>query len=294
MQSISSRIVEFIIRHTGVKKRNNTLLPKRIDRSTPPPNHAPPKKFYQKYQIEEHNVNGTRLWLFGPRNKAARNWIYYIHGGAFVDGMMPAHWLFLERFVKRSDAIIAVPDYPLTPRANAVQAMEALTRCYEFFLQQTTPTSITCMGDSSGGGMCVVLSRQLKDQTAMLPSQLILFSPWLDISLCNPGIEQLDRVDPFLGLEGLRSVANWYSAGLGLEHPLANPMQGDHSDLPPITLFIGSLDILHPDCVEFEKSVQASSGQIELKCFPNMLHLWMFLPVKEAKQVYKQVIAKLN
>ncbi|RLT92978.1 alpha/beta hydrolase fold domain-containing protein [Ketobacter sp.] len=294
MQSITSIIVELIIRHTGVKKRNNTLLPKRIERAAAPPNHPPPKKFLQRYRIEEHNIAGSRLWLFGPKTRPVNNWIYYIHGGAFVDGMMPAHWLFLEKLVRDTDALIAVPDYPLTPKANAEQAMDALLAGYDFFTQQGAAESVTCMGDSSGGGMCVVLAQQLAQRSLPAPAQLILLCPWLDISLQNPDIIELDKVDPFLGLEGLHSVAHWYSSRLGLDHPLANPMRTPHTDLPPITLFIGSRDLLQPDCKTFRDSVEASGGNIDFQCFPNMLHLWMFLPVKEAKPVYRQVIAKLN
>ncbi|RLU02787.1 MAG: alpha/beta hydrolase [Ketobacter sp.] len=294
MQSISSKIVEFIVRYTGVKKRNNALLPKRSERTTPPPNYPPPKKFYQEYAIEEHALGENKIWLLGPRTRPAKTWIFYIHGGAFVDGVMPAHWQFLGRLVKDVDALIAIPDYPLTPKANAQQTMKALIDGYHFFQQHSHPQTVICMGDSSGGGMSVVLSQQLTGHQQKGPSQLILLSPWLDISLKNPAIEAADRIDPMLGLAGLKSTAGWYSKDLGLEHPLANPMHGNLGRLPPVTLFIGSHDLLQPDCELFRDKLLAAGVEIDYRNFDKMLHIWMFLPVKEAKQVHQEIAAKLR
>lgn len=294
MQSISSKIIEFMVRYTGVKKRNNALLPKRIERTAPPPNYPPPKKFYSKYAIEEHTVGGSTVWLLGPKSNAPKTWIYYIHGGAFVDGLMPAHWQFLGRLVDAVDAQIAIPDFPLTPKANAQQAMAAVLDGYQYFLQHTNPPSITCMGDSSGGGMSVVLTQQLAADQQRVPTQLILLSPWLDISLTNPAIENADITDPFLALEGLKSTAGWYSKDLGVEHPLANPMFGNLKGLPPITLYIGGHDLLQPDCEVFRDKLLEEGVTIDYRSFEKMLHIWMFLPVKEAKQVHREIISKLK
>ena len=207
---------------------------------------------------------------------------------------MPAHWLLLGKLIEDSDAMIAVPDYPLAPKANAEQAIQSLRECYQYFFDYANPETITCMGDSSGGGMSVVLSQQLLHGTTPLPSQLILFSPWLDTTLNNPAIAAQDKIDPFLGLEGLHSAAKWYSADLGLQHPLVNPMRGPVAGLPPITLFIGSRDLLLPDCERFRDNVTAAGGAMDYYCCPHMLHLWMFLPVAEAKKVYRTVVSKLN
>ncbi|WFD36811.1 hypothetical protein MCUN1_003701 [Malassezia cuniculi] len=51
-----------------------------------------------------------------------------------------------------------------------------------------TPENITLMGDSSGGNLALALCRYLRDELPhLMPHQLLLFSPWCDVSRSHSG-----------------------------------------------------------------------------------------------------------
>lgn len=59
------------------------------------------------------------------------------------------------------------------------------------------PADLILMGDSAGGGFVLALAQFMKQEEVPQPSQLILLSPWLDLSLSNPNIKEIDPSDFF-------------------------------------------------------------------------------------------------
>jgi len=55
------------------------------------------------------------------------------------------------------------------------------------------PDDLIMMGDSAGGGFALALAQKLKNESIDQPAQIILLSPWLDITLTNPDIKEIDR-----------------------------------------------------------------------------------------------------
>ena len=51
------------------------------------------------------------------------------------------------------------------------------------------------MGDSAGGGLALALALAAKDANLPQFAKLILLSPWLDLKMDNPKIQELDRKD---------------------------------------------------------------------------------------------------
>jgi acetyl esterase/lipase len=102
------------------------------------------------------------------------------------------------------------------------------------------------MGDSSGGGFALALAQNLRVENIKL-RQLILLSPWLDITLTNPLIKYLDPEDPFLEAESLKQAGTLYSKGINADHYLLSPINGSLKGLGKISVFIGSKDLLVAD-----------------------------------------------
>lgn len=63
------------------------------------------------------------------------------------------------------------------------------------------PAELIFMGDSAGGGFALALAQKIRDENDPQPGQIILLSPWLDITLTNPNINDIDGIDPFLVLK---------------------------------------------------------------------------------------------
>ena len=62
------------------------------------------------------------------------------------------------------------------------------------------------MGDSAGGGFVLSFCQYLNSIGLKQPSNIIVFSPWVDISLSGGNYEEFKDSDPILGEIGLREI----------------------------------------------------------------------------------------
>lgn len=63
------------------------------------------------------------------------------------------------------------------------------------------------MGDSAGGGLALGLALALKTENITQPKDIILLSPWLDVTLSNEDIPKYESSDPILSAWGCGSWA---------------------------------------------------------------------------------------
>src|SRR5690606_3466899 len=113
---------------------------------------------------------------------------------------------------------------------------------------------IVFMGNSAGGGLALGFAQKLRNEnrTQPQPSQLILISPWLDITLSNPDIRMVDKKDKLLSIKGLRMAAKAYASSVDGNDFRVSPIYGDFSGLGKISLFIGTNDLFVADARKFK------------------------------------------
>ena len=92
-------------------------------------------------------------------------------------------------------------------------------------------------GDSAGGGLALVLRQMLNNSPAgnpageithyAVPDRMVLYSPWLDISLSNLDSRNYHtRREALLPLSDLRKSGKRYAGGLCLLDPRCSPLLG--------------------------------------------------------------------
>jgi acetyl esterase/lipase len=86
-----------------------------------------------------------------------------------------------------------------------------VVKLYKQMMQTNEAENMILMGDSAGGGFALALAQRLRDEHLPQPGKIILLSPWLDITLTNECIKSIDRIDPFLGIEGLLEAGKQYA-----------------------------------------------------------------------------------
>ena len=100
--------------------------------------------------------------------------------------------------------------------------------------------------------------------------------------MSNPIISKIDPKDPLLSIDGLRASGESYAGSLPSDHPYVSPIKGNFLNLPPISIFIGTNDILYPDCVQlYERLSELNNPGLYFEA-PGMLHDWMLYPFLEA------------
>ncbi len=83
---------------------------------------------------------------------------------------------------KSLNAKVIAPAYRLLPFATWKEAFDLVVPLYKEYCETYPEQKIVLMGDSAGGGFCVALAEQFKEDGIKLPDEMILLSPWVDIT----------------------------------------------------------------------------------------------------------------
>lgn len=160
---------------------------------------------------------------------------------------------------------------------------------YQDLLLKTRPEDLILMGDSAGGGFALALAQKMSDEQVSQPKHIILLSPWLDISLTNPAIKEIEPSDSFLGVEGLQLAGKAFAGGTNPDYYLLSPINGTLEGLGKISLFIGSKEILAADARKLKALAESKGIGINYFEYEDMLHVWMLLNFPESKKARQQI-----
>jgi acetyl esterase/lipase len=161
---------------------------------------------------------------------------------------------------------------------------------YKEIILQTAPSDVILMGDSAGGGFALALAQKMLEEDVPQPGKIILLSPWLDITLKNPEITSIDRMDPFLGVHGLRKAASAYAGNTDPGNFMLSPVNGPLEHLGKISIFIGSKDIFVADTRKLNRLMEAKGITLNYREYKDMVHVWMLLNFRESKQAREEII----
>ncbi|WP_322924378.1 alpha/beta hydrolase [Paenibacillus campi] len=246
---------------------------------------------FEKKTLDEIDVY-TRKGAQFPLGKH----IFYLHGGAYVSQPVNEHWLFLHDIAQKTGATITVPIYPKAPNYQFQQSFDQVSAVFTELLGNTNPDEIVLMGDSAGGGFALALAQLFKEKGMAQPGNIILLSPWLDVSMSNPDIAALEDVDPMLGTNFLIAAAKAYAGETGLTDPLLSPIYGSVEGLGQITLFVGTHELFLPDCRKFKHMAEHQGVKINYYEYPNMIHVFPVIPapLPEVEQARREIMDIIN
>lgn len=254
---------------------------------------TPTKQLVQTCNIKQQQYENRTVFIISPkREKTSDTVIFYLHGGAYVAEMSKNHWNFIQSVVQDTGATVVLPDYPLTPKYNYKDVFNMIEPIYKKMLQKVESKNIIVMGDSAGGGMALALCENLQKQEIIQPNQIILISPWLDVTLENSKIDEIQNKDKKLNKETLKIAGLAYSNGKEeeLKNYLISPLYGNVENLKNITIFTGTNDILNPDVHELVKK----SNNIIIKEYKEKSHIWLIDEKEEAKKEYQDLINQIQ
>jgi len=250
----------------------------------------PTRKHRRKYHVTKRDVGGHLVWTIAPLRNAGSKHVIYLHGGAYVNSFASQHWGFMTRLVKATGCTVTAPNYPHAPEYHVRDLFEFLLPLYAELVAVAGSTNVTVMGDSSGGGISLALAQLLRETGGEQPANVVLLAPWLDVTMSHPEIPVYDRIDPFLGYEGLKYAASLYATDVDPRDYLASPIYGSLKDLAPISLFIGTRDIFLPDCRRLRDKAVAEGVKLNYREYDAMLHDWMLITLPESKQALCEIV----
>ncbi len=219
--------------------------------------------------------------------------ILYLHGGGFVGDIDRFHWKYVVALARSVGARVVLPAYPLTPTYTWRDSHGPLLDLFEKLAVESAG-GVVLAGDSAGGGLALALAQQIARQPGPQPTQLVLVSPWVDLSGSTPGTEQAAHHDPWLKLTKLRLYGGWWAGEDDVDRPEVSPVHGDFSGLPPTLVLCGTRDLLLPQVRLAVRRAEAADVDVTYQEEPGLLHVYPILPIPEARHALRDVAGFLS
>ncbi len=288
MRSIRSFLVEILLRITKKKLDVNEFMEKRSQINSE--SYQVPAKLKQKYNITKDGNLPLDTYILKSNSRSDERIVLYLPGGGYVEQPLTWHWHFLHNLTEQLNCTIFVPIYPKAPDNQYTAAIESVLKVYQHLLKIAKPENMVIMGDSAGGGLSLAFAQYLLEQELPQPKDIILLSPWLDITLNNPQVLAMIDKEPMLNWDMLVEAGKSYAGETPRSHYLVSPIHGEIKNLGKISLFIGTHELFLPDARKFREKAARQSVDINYFEYPKMNHVFPVFPIPEAKKALKQIV----
>ena len=272
MSSMQSELTELALQLIGRKNkvsfRPTQLAAGEMAEEDDDEGTEPSRRMHMKFHITTQEMNEQTVWSVAPKKKATGKQIYYLHGGTYVDGFTNQHWYFVANLVERLRCTVTAPDYPLAPDHDVHDALEMVIPLYRELVETADASNLTLMGDSAGGGMGLALAQWLRNEDIKQPSNLFLLSPWLDVTMTNPDISRVVKIDDSSSeIQELRQRGKMYAGKTDPTNYIVSPIYGSLDHLAPITLLVGMNDVFVADCRKLKAKADAEGIALDYREF---------------------------
>ncbi len=225
--------------------------------------------------IEAVDCDGVASeWVVAPGaddNKV----LLHFHGGGYVIGHPNSYRNFNSRLSEATGSRVLAVDYRLAPEHPFPAALDDTLAAYKWVLAQGyEPSQIGFMGESAGGGLVFATLLAARDDKMPLPAAAATISPWVD--LVNAGASHAfnAEADPMVGPSVLDIFAAAYLNNTDQKNPLASPLYGDPSGLPPTYILVGSTEVLLDDARTMFMNLSRAGVDTTIQVAPEMPHIW--------------------
>jgi monoterpene epsilon-lactone hydrolase len=228
----------------------------------------------ERVTFEEDSVGGISGWWAKPAETRAGSAILHLHGGWFNWGTAQAFRNLAGHIALRSGAAVFIPDYRLAPEHPFPAAVKDAEACYRGLVSRGI-RNIALSGDSAGGTLALVLLSIATAQSAsggVLPVGAVALSPVTDLALSGASYETRAQADPYFLKSQAAGLVHAYLGGADPRNPLASPLYGDLTALPPIRVHVGDDEVLLDDSRRYVDRAIAAGVDATLDVWMGMAH----------------------
>jgi len=270
MTSLRARLINFALRHSVKRGLARSKTPQDVRRVFNSAKSFPPRGV----TFTPATLGGVPGEWVEARAAPAIGTLLYLHGGGYV-GMSPrTHRAITGAFARRGLRVFAA-DYRLAPEHPFPAALEDATAAWRA-LRAAAQGPAYVAGDSAGGGLTLALLLNLRDQRLPLPDAAIAFSPWTDLAITGATMKSNAKRDPLLVSDGIQTIVDAYLGAADPRNPLASPLYGDYTGLPPILFSVGDTEILLDDCLRAAERAKAAGVTTKTCVERDMPHVFVF------------------
>ena len=218
--------------------------------------------------------------------------VVHIHGGCYTMGSAIGAIDLASRLAEAVGGWALVPDYRLAPEYAYPAALDDVMAVYGWLTREYGAEDIVVSGECAGGGLAVAMAIRLRDAGATLPAALHVVSPFCDLTLTGPAVNEMPGRDPWLNRDRLRFAVASYIHTADPATPLISPVNADLRGLPPLLIQAADDEALRDDARRLAEVADAAGVQVTVELFPDTVHsfvLFDFLP--ETRSALEQFAA---
>ncbi len=210
----------------------------------------------------------------------AQTTMLFLHGGGYVCCSPQTQRPITITLTRLLAAQTYVPEYRLAPEHPFPAAVEDAIAVYELVSAEAakSKTSFVLAGDSAGGGLVIALAIHARDAGLPMPSSILTFSPWVDLTSEREGeMQRRENLCDMFYAESFTAYSAAYLQGAEPRSPLASPLFADLSNLPPLLIEVSDTELLYDEAVQLAERWRQSGNVVELNVSPRLPHGWQML-----------------
>jgi epsilon-lactone hydrolase len=213
------------------------------------------------------------LWVH-PLDWRSGEAIVHLHGGWFNFGSAKAYRHLVGHIAARAGAKAFIPDYRLAPEHPFPAATDDALACYRGLARRDV-RRIALTGDSAGGNLALVLASRVAGRAAASNATLVgvaVVSPVTDLTLSGATYETRAEADPLFTRPQVAELVRAYLGSADASQPLASPLYGRHSGLPPTRIHVGDDEVLLDDSLRYVERAVAAGVDARADVWMGMPH----------------------
>ena len=230
------------------------------------------------YAIETVTLAGTKgldARVYRPRAQPSPVLVYF-HGGGFVIDAA-GYDRPLRDLARTTGCLIVAPNVRLAPEHPFPAAVEDALAVMNGIAAAGVPLSggvgpVGIAGDSSGGNLAAVATRELSRE-GRAPGFQVLLYPMLDATASSPSYLDFATGYGFTRDKSLWYFSQYLPAGIDRGNPRVSPLfEPDLRGLPPTLVITAECDPLRDEGERYADAIRAAGGEATSRRYRGMIH----------------------
>lgn len=242
-------------------------------------------------ECSSHKYGNIDCDVLSPEIYASNRVMLYLHGGSFVGGSPAAYRSFCSSLATKCFCRVVVPEIRLAPASPYPAANEDIQTVFRALYTEeqiacslnaekgsaAAQSEIIIAADGSGASLACSLIFNLRDRYRANIKNVILFSPWLDVSSNSPLLTSKKLNDEILTPDVFRKSAAVYTFESNTETLHVSPLfasDGDLMNFPPVVIQLGAREALLENAKAFAKRLEDCGNECILDVWPDMMFMF--------------------
>lgn len=301
--SMMNSVSKFIVKFASVSKLSKMTekeFEDYCDKKLSNQKSTPGKAIYKNFDVTEHKFNGQMCYEIKAKDKDKRkdSILIAVHGGAYIIEVGYLNWIAVSRIINETGSTVFVPIYPLCPKHNYEETFDMMKEMYSYIVEQYPSAKKTIMGESAGAQISLSFCQYINELNMPQMQDVVLVSPPVMLEPTDAVLEKMkecEKRDPVLSAGIFPLMAKGWTRGTSADNYLVSPIYGDFSNLPRISVFMGTDEVLYPFAEMIIQKAKEYNADITYYEGEKMIHTWpFFFFIPEGEKSMTDIINIIN